>query len=505
MPTKVMLTPNLADPDLVARSIEGDRAAFRQIVERYQTLIASIAYSAIGNLSRSEDVAQETFITAWAQLRSLREPAKLRGWLCGIVRHQVRRDWRVGQREPLRDALPVEHAHALPARDATPAEHAVMRDDESLLWRSLGKIPPLYREPMILFYREHRSIERVAVALNLSEDAVKQRLSRGRKLLEEHVRTFVEETLQRSGPGHTFSGVVVSALPMAGAPAVSTVAAGWGANGTAAAKSGIFTNLIVPLAPFLGIAAGLGAHCLLVSDGSSDERRRSRKLAPVIAGWILYLGLAVGGEAGVHGLARKFGWSVPAHFIAVATFWWLFVAATITFQALLARAQAFKRASELAAGGLSKPMKQPRAIAVVVGAHLALFSWLIALAWRYHDETGVVMIVVPMLLLPVWAVFRLRTLDANGLRRRLGAHLTLAAAFILLIVNLRAAVWVSTAYGVDVARVHAVVPTWIIPMFTIALVGWIAFVFALMKRAARETHRPVQPHGRRNGRTMLHS
>jgi len=37
--------------------------------------------------------------------------------------------------------------------------------------RSLEKIPELYREPLILYYREHQSIEHVAVALDLTEDA----------------------------------------------------------------------------------------------------------------------------------------------------------------------------------------------------------------------------------------------------------------------------------------------------------------------------------------------
>ena len=75
------------DADLVADSLGGSRDAFRAIVERYQTLICSLAYNATGNLAQSEDVAQETFLAAWTDLRYLREPAKLRSWLCGIVRN----------------------------------------------------------------------------------------------------------------------------------------------------------------------------------------------------------------------------------------------------------------------------------------------------------------------------------------------------------------------------------------------------------------------------------
>jgi len=91
MTIKAMPTVEYNDVDLVADSMDGSRDAFRRIVERYQTLICSLAYSAAGNISRSEDMGQETFIATWQQLRYFREPAKLRSWLCGIVRHRIQK------------------------------------------------------------------------------------------------------------------------------------------------------------------------------------------------------------------------------------------------------------------------------------------------------------------------------------------------------------------------------------------------------------------------------
>jgi len=67
----------LGDAELVTLSRDGQPAAFGQIVERYQTLICALAYSACGDLSRSEDLAQQTFITAWRQLCALKEPGKV--------------------------------------------------------------------------------------------------------------------------------------------------------------------------------------------------------------------------------------------------------------------------------------------------------------------------------------------------------------------------------------------------------------------------------------------
>lgn len=81
MTTEAMQRAEINDAELVAESLDRNRDAFRLIVERYQTLISSLAYCATGDMSRSEDLAQETFVSAWKQLAELREPAKLRPWL----------------------------------------------------------------------------------------------------------------------------------------------------------------------------------------------------------------------------------------------------------------------------------------------------------------------------------------------------------------------------------------------------------------------------------------
>src|SRR4029077_11952770 len=141
-------------------------------------------------------------------------PAKLRSWLCGIVRNRIHKNLRREGREPAHNAESLEIVHDSPANEALPSEEAVSREEEAILWRSLEKIPELYREPLILFYREHQSIEAVAEELELSEDAVKQRLSRGRKLLQEEVHAFVQGALERTNPSKAFTIGVLASLPV---------------------------------------------------------------------------------------------------------------------------------------------------------------------------------------------------------------------------------------------------------------------------------------------------
>src|SRR3954464_8978751 len=131
----IPLTP-MSDDELWQRSRAGDREAFGRIVERYQSLVCSLAYSACGSLAGSEDLGQETFIAAWKELGELREPAKLRAWLCGIVRkltaNALRREQRRGGA-----AEAIDLVREPAGSDADPAARAVTQEQASLLWRSL--------------------------------------------------------------------------------------------------------------------------------------------------------------------------------------------------------------------------------------------------------------------------------------------------------------------------------------------------------------------------------
>lgn len=306
----------MSDDQLWRQSRAGDREAFGRIVERYQALVCALAYSACGNLSRSEDLAQETFVTAWQKLGDLREPAKLRAWLCGIVRNlaanAARREQRRGGPAESLDLV------AEPATtEADPSAQAVSLEEETLLWRSLAGLPGTYREPMVFFYRQGQSVAEVANSLELSTEAVKQRLSRGRTMLREEMTALVESTLTRTRPTAAFTMAVLVALPMASA---TTASAAWAAGafaGTGAdlAGKGMLAKLSlgVLVGPLIGLtcayfgtkaAASTGrskeerdyilryarwiiAFCFALSIGLAVVLSQAGKLYPASAGWIV--------------------------------------------------------------------------------------------------------------------------------------------------------------------------------------------------------------------------
>lgn len=475
-----MQTAERNDADLVADSLDGRRDAFRQIVERYQTLVCSLAYSATGNVSQSEEVAQETFISAWKDLRLLRQPDKLRAWLCGIVRNQAHRNRREAVREPVRNAGPLEDADAAPANEALPSEQAVSREEEAILWRSLEKIPENYREPLILFYREHQSIEKVAAQLELSEDAVKQRLSRGRKLLQDEVQSFVENTLRRTAPGQGFSGAVLAALPLA-AGATATVGAGLGAKGTAAAKSGLLAAWLWPL---LGIVAGFAAQWVMLGGGPSGRERRNRRIG-IIAAWIIVLIFSFGGQQVVRLLGQRWGWNDRTFFSAMAWFFWFYAMVITTWAiAMYRRTQAMWQKSA-AAGEIPcpapTPMKAGTRLLAVLGTNFMLLLWIILLAWWAHDRTTAGLTVGVMLALSVWHFFHSRGRTGAAVGLAYIEQLASSCAAMLAIFNLRFDAWAASWYGVDLAGIHSLLPTRMVPLLTLVLAIWAGVLLALTR------------------------
>ena len=244
------------DADLVERSLDRDRSAFEQIVSRYQTLVCSIALAAVGDVTQSEDIAQETFLTAWRRLSDLREPAKLRPWLCGIARNLAANSLR-----RRRVTQPIDPA--LESSELSPHDQAAGREEQMILSRSLERIPFLYRQPLILYYRQDQSVCEVAEAMSLSEETVRQRLSRGRKLLQAEVSSLLEIALRQSAPKRAFTMGVIAALPVAFTSAKAAAISSAAAKGSIVAKSagavGWFGAVLGPLIGILGGYVGVRA------------------------------------------------------------------------------------------------------------------------------------------------------------------------------------------------------------------------------------------------------
>jgi RNA polymerase sigma factor (sigma-70 family) len=191
-----------SDEELLAASRRGEREAFGALVERYQGVVCAVSYSRTGNRALSEDVAQDTFLAAWRQLDQLREAARLRAWLCGIARNLARKARLRTEREAPTETLSTTFA------GPNPFDQMAEVETERLVRDALTRVPETYRDVLVLYYREHRSVRDVSRLLDISEAATLQRLSRGRQYLTDGVTDLVERSLR----GHVQKSLVVGVL-----------------------------------------------------------------------------------------------------------------------------------------------------------------------------------------------------------------------------------------------------------------------------------------------------
>jgi RNA polymerase sigma-70 factor (ECF subfamily) len=153
-------------------------ALFERLFADYQTPILNYLYRLLGDLALAEDLTQETFTRAWkarVRLPALENP---RAWLYRIATNAARDHhrrarllawWPLLGREP-----------ALEAED--PADSAI---ESEAMRRALLKLAPDYRVPLVLYTCQEFTVAEIAAALDLSVDAVKQRLVRARQQLRE--------------------------------------------------------------------------------------------------------------------------------------------------------------------------------------------------------------------------------------------------------------------------------------------------------------------------------
>ncbi|MBA2542813.1 MAG: sigma-70 family RNA polymerase sigma factor [Deltaproteobacteria bacterium] len=198
-------SPRTSDAELLEASRRGEHAAFGALVGRYQRVVSAVSYSRTRDRALGEDVAQETFLAAWRQLHQLREPGRLRSWLCGIARNLAGKATR-----RTRDVVTAEGELEITARD-NPFEAVCEAQAERVVGDALSRVPETYRDVLVLYYQEQLSAREISETLGISEAAALQRLSRGRQCLAKGVTSLVEKSLRR--PRRDLVAAVVAAIP----------------------------------------------------------------------------------------------------------------------------------------------------------------------------------------------------------------------------------------------------------------------------------------------------
>lgn len=253
------------DRELVEASRRGEHAAFGELVSRYQDVVCAVSYSSTGDRSISEDVAQETFVAAWQTLDRLRDVVAFGPWLCGIARNigrKTRKRSRPDKRVELDDDVPATR---------TPFDDTADSEVEKVVSRAIARVPIACRDVLVLYYRENQSTRDVASALGITEDAVMQRLSRGRRYLAAEVTQIVERTLAGRRQRRDLVAAVLASIALISLPSRVDASPTKGS-----------TMLKMSLAASALIAAGAGGYLATRPSPTETPAPAPRAAAPAL-------------------------------------------------------------------------------------------------------------------------------------------------------------------------------------------------------------------------------
>jgi RNA polymerase sigma-70 factor (ECF subfamily) len=168
----------------VMRAQAGDRAAFGQLVSRYQERLMYYVHRLIEDRHQSQDVLQEIWLDVFRKLGQLRSPAAFRVWLyrCAHSRsiHHLRRR---------RSDSHVNDPQALPEDAADCWNELALLENVELVHSSLEKLSPEHREVMVLRFLEGMDVKEIAEVVECNEGTAKSRLHYAKVAL----RRIIEE------------------------------------------------------------------------------------------------------------------------------------------------------------------------------------------------------------------------------------------------------------------------------------------------------------------------
>ena len=191
-PSLVPTADAIGDAELVARALGGDHWSRDVLYRRHAHYLLAISIRLLANRSEGEEVVQDTFVVAFSQLHSLRDPAALRAWLGRIAVSLVRRRLR---RERLLRYLGLDRGfedaslEALAAPTLRPDDRAEL----ALADRVLRRLPTGPRIAWMLRRVEGLPLAAVASACNCSLATAKRRIAAADAEMTRHV-SFHGET-----------------------------------------------------------------------------------------------------------------------------------------------------------------------------------------------------------------------------------------------------------------------------------------------------------------------
>jgi RNA polymerase sigma-70 factor, ECF subfamily len=175
-----------------------DRKIFDELVRRHHRRIYNVAYRMAGNSADAEDLTQETFLKAYRFFSKYRRDMPFENWLYRIMSNvfvdTIRRRPKVPIRsldEPVRQEEG-ETTLELPDSNVGPEDLVLSYELDAEMQNALDTLPKDFRLAVVLSDIEGLSYEEIGDAMGCSIGTVRSRLHRGRRLLREKLKPYLE-------------------------------------------------------------------------------------------------------------------------------------------------------------------------------------------------------------------------------------------------------------------------------------------------------------------------
>jgi len=184
-----MAQPQLRDEELIARVVvHDDRHAFSELVRRYQSAVRStLRRLTAGNHALADDLAQETFLLAYRNLKSFRQEARFSTWLYRIATNAFLAEARKRKEEPLGDGDATvaddDESATVPAGDIG-GDHAHAVGLRLDMEQALARLSDGERAAIVQCYHNDLSHEEAAYVLDCPVGTVKTNILRGKQKLK---------------------------------------------------------------------------------------------------------------------------------------------------------------------------------------------------------------------------------------------------------------------------------------------------------------------------------
>ncbi len=184
-----------SDRELARASRGGDRDAFRELVERYQRKIISVALGMVHNRDDAVEIAQETFVKAYENLAQFKGESSFYSWLYRIVIN-LAIDYQ--RREHRRPMVPIEERPGGGGEDmgpplmeppsTDPYQRVKSREIGERVVQAINDLTPDHKAVILLREVDGLSYEEISRVMQCSKGTVMSRLHYARKKLQAKLR-----------------------------------------------------------------------------------------------------------------------------------------------------------------------------------------------------------------------------------------------------------------------------------------------------------------------------